>query len=98
GEVATFDLAAACEHWRAVLDQGDVARCSAHIEGDDVAKSAQAASERPGRDAAGRPGQDGGDGPPRGSGKRGHAAVRLHDVLLPGRYAGAGESAVELRD
>ena len=44
------------------------------------------------------PDKHGGDGAAGGGGERRHAAVRLHDVFLPGGDAGAGETLVELRD
>src|SRR6202044_2799470 len=57
---------------------------------------AQAAA--PPGDAGGRPGQHRGDGGACRGRKRRHAAVRLHDVFLPGGDAGAGQAAIEALD
>ncbi len=52
----------------------------------------------PGGHAARRPRQHGGDGALGGGGEGRHAAVRLHDVGLPGGDAGGGEAPLQPRD
>ena len=88
-DVAALDLAAAGDERLAVLDQRDVAGGAAHVEGDDVLEAGHAAGIGAGGDAAGRPRQHRGHRLARGGREGRHAAVRLHDVFLPRRDAGA---------
>ena len=74
----------------------DVERGAAEIAGDDVVVAGGARDRGAGDDAGGRAGQRGAHRQPtRGFGRH-HAAVRLHDVELPGE-ALLGERAVETR-